>query len=153
MDTKAANLEALFFKKSIRKSPDQISLTSDMLKVLAAIDGKKDMAEVAYETGIKAGQLRQTLAKLYQLGLIEKVERKIVYLNKNFYNIMRKNLTYALGPVADFVLEDILSEMALSPEKIPAHRASDLIGRAAGEITDPGLKKEFETSMLKLIPA
>lgn len=153
MDMISASLHSLFFRKTIRTNTSEIVINSDMIRLLVAIDENKDMAEVSAETGMGTALLRSTLLKLLELGLIENVVKSGRYLDITFYNIMSKNLIHALGPFAEYVLEDIMADMSLSSDNIPIHRAADLIGRVGEQIPDHETRIRFEDFLLKIIPA
>ena len=153
MDMTSGSLHSLFFRKTIRANASDIVLNSDMIRLLVAIDENKDMAEVSAETGMGATLLRSTLLKLLELGLIENVVKSGRYLDITFYNIMSKNLIHSLGPFAEYVLEDIMADMSLSPDNIPVHRVADLIGRVGQQIPDHEDRIRFEDFLLKIIPA
>jgi hypothetical protein len=153
MATISGDLSTQFFKKSIRANTSNITLDSNMIRLLVAIDENKDMAQVANETDMDPITLRTVLSRLLDSGLVEAVEKTVRYLDRTFYDIMRRTLALAVGPMSDLILEDIMADMGISFEKIPVHRAADLVGKVGQQIPDQEDRTRFEGSMLKIIPA
>lgn len=153
MDMSSDSFYGLFFKRTVRTDKTEITMNSDMIRVLTVISEDRDMAAVSNETGMAPNHLKEVVSKLLDLGLIEKIEKKTRYLDISFYNYMKKNLVQALGPIAEFVIEDVMDDMSLSMESIPVHRAADLVGRVGQQIPDPEARKKFEVALLKTIPA
>jgi len=152
MDITTDDLSILFFRKSIRSDTAHITMDADMIGVLLAIDENKDMRQVIKETGLAETALRTTLAKLLEFGLIEPVAKSIRYLDQTFYELLRKNLTIFVGPMGEFILEDIMDEMGISAAKVPVHRTAELIRKAGEQIPDDANRIRFEEAMLKVIP-
>ena len=123
-----------------------------MIGVLFAIEEEKDMVQVAGETGLDEATLRETLGRLLGLGLIEPVAKKVRFLDRAFYDILKKHLTVFVGPMGEFILEDLMDEMGVSAERVPVHRAEELIRRAGEEIPDQGNRARFEQAMFKVHP-
>jgi hypothetical protein len=73
-------------------------------------------------------------------------------LEQRFLGELRKHIIGAVGPIGEFLVEDIASEMGLSVDAIPISRAPDLIVNLAREIPDEGRRLTFERSMIRLIP-
>ncbi len=153
MATTQGDLSLLFFKKSIRVDAGSLTLDSDMIRVLFAVDEDKDMAQVAMETGMDPMMLRSVLSRLLDLGVIEPVAKTVRYMDRAFYDVLRRNLAVAVGPMSDFILEDILADMAISPGRIPVHRAVDLVRKTGEQIPDQNTRTRFEETMLRIIPA
>jgi hypothetical protein len=152
MDITADDLSILFFRKSIWADTAHVTMDADMIAVLLAIDENKDMRQVIKETGLEEATLRKTLTKLVEVRLIEPVTKSIRYLDRTFYDILNKNLTIFVGPLGEFILEDIMDEMGISPAKVPFHRTAELIRKAGEQIPDETNRTRFEEAMLKVIP-
>jgi hypothetical protein len=153
MDTATDDLSILFFKKSIRAETTHITMDADMIRLLVAVDENKDMSQIAKETGLDEYTLRDNLAKLLRLGLIEPVSKSIRYLDRTFHDILSRNLTLIVGPMGDVILDDILADMGISAHKIPVHRAAELIRKVGEQIPDQESRSRFEQTMLQIIPA
>lgn len=153
MDITADDLSLLFFKKTIRTDADPVTMDADMIGVLLAVDENTDMRQVARETGLHESVLRNTLAKLLRLRLIEPVAKSLRYLDRGFYEILKKQLTLHVGPMGEVILEDILDDMGISAEKIPVHRTEELIRKAGEQIPDGTGRDRFVQAVFDVIPA
>ncbi len=153
MNMSSDSFSNLFFRKTKRMDTTEITLTSDMMRVMMAISEDKDMATVANEIGMEPSRMKPVVSELLFLGLIEQVVKNMRYLDISFYNYMKKNLMQSLGPIAEVVIEDVMADMSLSMESIPVHRAADLVNSVAEQIPDPEAQKKFKNSLLKIIPA
>ncbi len=153
MNMSSESFSSLYFKKTKRMDTTEITMSSDMIRVMMAISEEKNMAEIANETGMGTSELKPFISELLFLGLIEQVVKNVRYLDISFYNYMKKNLMKSLGPIAEVVIEDVMDDMSLSMENVPVHKAADLVNRVAEQIPDPNAQKDFKNSLLKIIPS
>jgi molybdenum-dependent DNA-binding transcriptional regulator ModE len=152
MDINSPDLPNMYFRKNIRKDLGEISMDAGMVQLLMAIDEHKPMAQVARDVGMNMATLRQTLGKLLNLGLIEAVSGGGPRLDQAFLGTLRNAIINAVGPIGEFLVEDVAAEMGLAADAIPISRAPDLIVNLAREIPNEALRLEFERSMIKVIP-
>jgi len=122
------------------------------VQLLMVIDEHKSMAQAAREAGMNMASLRQTLGKLLNLGLIEAVSGGGPRLDESFLLALRRAIITAVGPIGEFLVEDIAAEMGLEVNALPISRAPDVIVNLAREIPDDAHRLEFERSMIKIIP-
>ena len=151
MDILSAGQPKMYFKKVNRMDNEEICLDADMIRLLIAIDENKDMAQIASEVGMDITTLNTTLSKLLELKLIEHVEKEVPFLDKKFLTALKINLSKAIGPMAEFLIEDVVSNMDMSILKIPKDQAAELISTLALEIPEEDNRIQFEISMLELI--
>lgn len=64
---------------------------------------------------------------------------------------MESVLVKIIGPVAPFVIEDVLSDINLSRTKYPSERVAELIELISDEIHDEVKKIKFQSEMLEFI--
>ncbi|MFH1982674.1 MAG: hypothetical protein ABIL58_12595 [Pseudomonadota bacterium] len=152
MDIHSPDLPNMYFRKSIHQNQGEVSMDAGMVRLLMAIDERKTVAQVAAEVGMNMAALRQTLGKLLDIGLIESVAMGGPVLDKQFLAELRNHITSAVGPIGEFLVEDIAAEMGLDANTIPISRAPDLIVNLAREISDETRRLAFERSMIRLIP-
>jgi hypothetical protein len=152
VDEIARELSQMFFKKKVSADIGQVTMNSDMIRVLTVIHEDKDMAQVAKELGMNPLPLRETLARLLELGIIEPIRKTIQILDSGFMATLRALFSQEVGPVADFVIEDKIAEMGLIESRVPVHRAKELINHLAGEIPERDRRVIFQQSMIEIIP-
>lgn len=152
MDILSPDLPRIFFKKLTKIDRDEITMDRDMIRLLMAINEEKNMSQVAREAGMNMPTLRETLSRLMKLGLIEPVEKEVAFLDKKFLDTLKIKLSKAVGPMADFLIEDVVSEMEVSVSEIPVYRAAEVISSLAREIPEEGNRIQFQKSMIEMIP-
>ena len=139
------------FRKVTRMDSEEICLDADMIRLLISIDESKKLEQVAGEVGMDSATLNSTLSKLLELNLIEPVQKEVPYLNKRFLDALKTVLSRAVGPMAEFLINDVADDMGLSLEKIPKSQAAELISALSLEIPDGSGKMQFKKAMLELI--
>ena len=151
MDILGPGQPKMYFKKVNRMDGEEINLDADMIRLLIAIDENKDMAQIAKEVGMDITTLNTTLKKLLKLKLIERVEKHVPFLDDNFLEALKSSLSKAIGPMAEYLIEDVANDMDFSMSRIPKDQAAELISNLAVEIPDEGNRVQFQKSMIQLI--
>lgn len=145
------NQTDLYFRKVIRKSSSEISLDADMIRLLLAVDENKTIHQVAEEVNMEAATVKKTLSKLLNQGLIEYVKKDVPFLDRIFLDALRINLSVAIGPMAEILIEDIVAEMDFNISEIPVNQAAELISSLSLEIPDEKSRLDFKKSMLAIL--
>ncbi len=151
MDLSSGDISDLIFKPVVRDDLGNFSLDGHMLSVLMALDGKKALRQVAQETGLNMATLREAAGKLLELKLIETVEVGIAVVDNEFISYMITELSMAIGPLGEVIVEDGLEDLGFSRNNFPTHRAAELINLLAQEIQREEKKTEFKQNMVKKI--
>ena len=146
-----ADLPDIYYRKVIRKDSNEISLDADMIRLLLAIDENKSLYQVAEEVDMQTTAFKRTLSKLMQQGLIEPVKKNTPVLDEHFLSRLQANLSRAIGPMAEILIEDIVAEMELSISGIPIQQAAQLINNLSLEIPDDENRIQFKRSMLDIL--
>lgn len=142
------------YKKSEIKSASGLNLRSSEWMVLTQVNGKNSIQEIAEIASMQVNEVTQILHNLFQLGLIEiyrqeKKEENI--LDGSFFINIEQVLTNIIGPVAPFVIEDVLTETGQKKSKFPSERVAELIELICDEIQDEQKKIQFQSEMLNFI--
>ena len=151
MDIGMTGRQDNYYRKVIRKDSDQISLDADMIRLLIAIDENKSLYQIAEEVEMEPATLKKNLSKLLEQGLIEPVRKELPVLDKIFLQALKINLSMAIGPMAEILIEEVVSEMELTHPDIPVHQAAELIAVLSHEIPDEGKRIEFKKSMMDIL--
>ena len=86
------------------------------------------------------------------MGLIIPVTKKIIQrYSVDFFEEISTTLTYYVGPVANIIMTDILSDMNIADKKIPVYDLEKLVSKIIDEILDPNQKIEFNNEVEKLL--
>lgn len=97
-------------------------------------------------------EFKQYLMELYEMGLIIPVIKKTIKrYSADFLQELITILTYYVGPVANIIIDDILSDMNIADKKIPVDDFQELASKIINEISDPKQKIEFRNKLEKLL--
>lgn len=140
-----------YYRKVIRKNNDAVSLDADMIRLLIAIDENKNLYQIAEEVDMGTATFKKALSKLLNQGLIEPVQKDIPVLDQSFIETLRINLSRAIGPMAEILIEDMAEEMEIDPSAIPVNQAAELIAHLSLEVPDEDNRMQFKKSMLAIL--
>ena len=149
MDYRNVPLSGLVCRRVLRDDLSSVSLTNQMLTVLVSLDGKESLAGVAARLGLSPGTARDIAVQLQELGLIEAVRDALPVLRPEFISLLRSQLSLAIGPIADVVLEDAFLDLGHSLDQFPAHRTAELIDLLSREIQRDEKRLAFQKRMLQ----
>ena len=116
-----------------------------------ALDGKKNLALVSRSINMSIETLREVLIRLQKIQLIEKVEAAVPMLNEEFLYFIQHQLSLALGPIAEFLIEDEIQTLSDVPGRLPFHRAAELVNILARQIPRQENKVVFQQAMAQKI--
>ncbi|MBU1172136.1 MAG: hypothetical protein KKD44_21485 [Proteobacteria bacterium] len=145
----SANIASVVIKRVVNSNIGEVSLDSQMLNVLMHIDGVRNIGEVARVMKVDMHSLKETLQRLDRLNLIEADVATVPTLDHNFFDFLANHLSIAMGPMAEILIEDEIREIGISKDKIPTHRAAELVDILAREIPRDEKKIQFQQIMLK----
>ena len=143
MDFSSSELSAMIFKRVIRQDIGEFALDHQMLSVFMELDGKAPLGTVARKIGLNMSSMREIIAKLIQNGLVEKEDQKITMLDKDFFDHLVAQLSLAVGPIAQVLIEDEVENLGYELSRFPGHRVTELIERLAQEIRREEKKNVF----------
>ena len=141
----------VYYRKTLRKDTSKVSLDADMIRLLIAVDEHKSIDQIAREVDMETGVLKRAVAKLLQQGLIEPVKKDMPALDESFVSALKINLSKAIGPMAEILIEDLAGEMQINPSDIPTNQAAELINNLSLEIPDESRRIEFKKSMIQVL--
>jgi hypothetical protein len=130
-----------YYRKVIRKDHNEISLDADMIRLLIAIDENKSLYQIADEVEMQDVTLKK----------IEPVKKDLPVLDKIFLQALKINLSKTIGPMAEILIEEVVSDMELTAPEIPVHQAAELITTLSHEIPDEKKRIEFKKSMMDIL--
>ncbi len=151
MDLSSGDISALVFKPIVKDDLGNFSLDGHMLNVLMALDGKMTLGQVAQRVGLNMANLREAASKLHKLKLIESVASATDSIDKDFFDFLIAELSLAIGPLAEVIVEDGVEDLGYSLLNFPTQRAAELINLLAQEIQRDEKKSEFKQNMVQKI--
>jgi hypothetical protein len=152
MDILPRDISTLAFKRTNLQYDEKISLDGKMLRLLLALDGKKKMAQAALECGLEPNDLRHTLKRLMEFNLVEAAAEENRYLDPGFFEGLKIHMAHSLGPMAEFLIEDVVTGMGHRISEVPVQRAAELISALAVELPNEETRVRFKKAMISLIP-
>lgn len=151
MDILSGDIALLVFRRVTLSNMGDISLDSRMLEVLMELDGKKSLGSISKKTGMTSGNLRESVSKLLKLNLIEVVEGTGTFLDNDFLGYLNEQFALAIGPVAEVIIEDAVSDLGHKMSQIPSHKIAELIDILSRDIQREEKKEAFKQNMVKKI--
>ncbi len=127
----------------------EFSMDSKMLKTLLELDGKRALGEIAEALGLTIKELSPVISRLLDLGLIEADKDKASMVNHDFFAYVRKELSLAIGPIADVLIEDALLDLNCTVSDFPATHAPELVYMLARQIQREDKRILFQQNMLE----
>ena len=145
----------IVFKLSSGGVSEEVTLRPEEWAVLSQIDGERTVGEIAQLTGKDEYQTAKVMFNLFLKGLIEiaaepkRRARRI--LNSNFLDLLEARFKEVMGPIASFLMEEMIAELGEKREAFPAEKAAALVERMSAQITDEEQRVEFQQSALKVL--
>ena len=141
------------------EAPDgPVTLHPHEWQILARIDGRASIAELAAAMRCDEFALMEMLVPLTTSGLIRlDVPAKVVAARMTapaaFFQSLTTAVAAAMGPLAEINIDDCLESLGATRETLARQSASTLVERIAGEIRDPEQRVRFQQTMLQVLRA
>jgi len=145
MDVLSGNISSMVFKQVVTGGMGEITIDSGLLNVFMELDGKKNLGMVAQKTGLNMGEIRNAISKLLKMKLVESSTENILMVDGEFFNFLNAQLSLAVGPIAEVLIEDEIVNMGHGISKFPATRAAELV-----EIISMTIEREEKRSVFKV---
>ena len=127
----------------------QVTVDREMVKILMALDGKRDLDAISEAAGLVYEHTRSAAQRLVKSGLADVVEvadRRGTL--PSILTILAGELSRAIGPVAGVVLSDEIEDMGELPDRFPGERVPELINMLARQIPRSEKRRDFQQAML-----
>ncbi len=129
----------------------EFSMDGSMLKVLLELDGKRNFGDVASRLGMAPEELVPVMKKLLRLNLIEPLPDTDSMVNNDFFKVLSRELSLAVGPIAEFLIDDAISDLGHRRESFPKKHAAELVAMLARQIKRAEKQMTFKKIMLERI--
>ncbi len=146
------------YKVLVKINPDNPPTASNLTltewKVIMQVDGKKNLQNIIDELSIGEEESLAIFHELYKKNLIEivvqdDVEEKLA--GEEFFQNLENILVKIIGPVAVYIINDVLWELNETREKFVIEKIPSLTESISREILDETKRVQFQKDMLKLI--
>jgi hypothetical protein len=112
------------------------------------LDGKKNIAQVAEQCGQSIAAIHPVIKTLYKHKLIEHFEPLVVAADPEFFDFLVAQLSMAIGPLGEIILEDGLEDLGYERSIFPIRKAAELITHLSEEIFREDKRVQFKQTML-----
>lgn len=127
-------LANMVFQRVTRNDSGEFSMDSRMLTLLMEIDGKRSLGEIALKKRLQIKDLKTTLSRLLQLKLIMPVQPALSTIDQDFLNFLRLQLSQAVGPIAEILIEDAIADLGHNLSNFPTNQVAELVDLLSKEI-------------------
>lgn len=124
----------MVFQRVTRNDSGEFSMDSRMLTLLMEIDGKRSLGEIALKKRLQIKELKATLSRLLQLKLIMPVQPAVSTIDQDFLNFLRLQLSQAVGPIAEILIEDAIADLGHNLSSFPTNQVAELVDLLSKEI-------------------
>ncbi|MFC1815249.1 hypothetical protein ACFL0M_04750 [Thermodesulfobacteriota bacterium] len=83
--------------------------------------------------------------------MIEKIDKITPVLDKEFFDFLKTQLSMAMGPIAEILIEDEIQEFGSDSTGVPYHLAAELVDLLSRQIYREAKKIAFQQAMVKKI--
>jgi hypothetical protein len=147
----SGDISGLVLRRTNRANLGEFSLDSHMLNVLVELDGERTIASVAKKVDLDMGAMKRVIIKLAKLRLVEPERSNISTLTREFFDYLSVQLSLAIGPIANVLIEEALTSLDYSKSRFPIHRAAELVELIARNIRREEKRIVFQQNMVKKI--
>jgi len=151
MDISSGDISAMVFRRVAREDMAEYSFDAQMLTLFMELDGKKSLTVISKKTGIEMISLREAVNKLLKIKLIEPVGEAISVVDEDFMDTLKRELSLAIGPLAQILIEDAVNDLGQSLNRFPTRRAAALVESLSREIQREDKKATFKQNMVRKI--
>lgn len=145
------NISAMSFRRIPGGKLKKLSLDGRMSKVLMAVDGEKSVTSLAGELAMDEGVLKGILIKLHDRNLIETVKKPTPNNIPEFISYAKLHLSLAIGPLAEVILEDAVSDLGYRMDSFPKQKAAELTELLSRQIQHEEKRDVFKKKLFDKI--
>jgi len=151
MDVSSGDISAIVFRRVVREDTAEYSFDAQMLTLFMELDGKKSLAVISRKTGLKMSTLREAANTLWKLKLVEQIDEAIAAVDADFMDTLKRELSLAIGPLAQILIEDAVHDLGQSVTRFPSRRAPELVESLSREIQREDKRTIFKQTMVRKI--
>jgi hypothetical protein len=151
VDILLGDISHLIFKLVVINERGEFTLDSQMFRVISELDGKKTIGTIAQNMGIDVKTMREIIRRLLDLEVIAPADGTIPMLKEEFFGYLTDQLSLAIGPMAEVLIEDAVASLGYDRSQFPIHRAKELIDLLAQKIFREEKRSIFKQNLIKNI--
>ena len=151
----SANLSQVVFKLSSGDVAGEINLKPEAWRILTQVNGVRTVADVAQSIGMDTVTVTQIVDMLYKSGILEVAAGSAPIpaetVDVAFFKQVTTELARAMGPLAQIIIEDEVTNLNENMDDFPRDRIPDLVERVSAAIPDVKKRLAFQQIMLDTI--
>ena len=151
MSIGSTNLATMVFKSNPSQNVGNVSIDGTMLNILMSLDGETQLGDIVRNRGLDLNEGLRAVARLLDLKLIEANPQAIPTLDEDFLAFLSDQLSQAVGPIAEILIEDTVEELGHDLAAVPTHQAAELIDLLGREIKREEQNLRFKQNMVSKI--
>jgi hypothetical protein len=151
MHTSPSEMALMVFKHTLPTGFFEFHCNSHMLRILMMLDGTSNMGIICQKTGIPLKEAAEAISQLQNQKLVTMTDNGIAYLDEDFLNFLETQLSVAVGPVAEILIDDAIKDLGHQAQSFPIVKAADLVLALVKDINREDKKIEFQRKMMARI--
>jgi hypothetical protein len=151
MNMPNGEMAAMVFQRLQRDDLGEFSVDSRMLTILMELDGQRTLSQIAHACGMEPKALQAIVTRLLDLKLIAPVQAATATLDTDFIAFLSTQMSQAVGPIAEILLEDAVYDLGHELNQFPAPQVAELVDYLAREIQRPDKAMAFKQNILSKI--
>ena len=151
MKTSPAEMSHTVYRRTIPGKLADYTCTSHMLILLAALDGGANLTAIAKQVNLPVKDIITAASSLLDLKLIEISDGAALYLDQQFFDFLKAELSVAVGPIAEILIEDGIKDLGHSITAFPVYKAAELVELLAQDIQKEDRRIGFQQKMIACI--
>ena len=143
--------EYVIFDVIERTTSSDVQLRSSEWAIITQIDGEKTFKSICENLSLSENEGAELFFHLHEMGLIEvKDIREPIneYAREDFFSMLETSLTKVIGPVASYIIDDVLWELNEKRDRFLKEKVHLLIESISQEILDESKRVQFQQDML-----
>jgi hypothetical protein len=151
LDAFSGDISPQVFKLVVRNEPGEVTLDTNMLRVISELDGRKNVGTIARNIGMELRELKEIISRLLKHNIIALVDKPVPSLKGDFFVYLADQLSMATGPMAEVLIEDAVASLGYDRSSFPKQQVQDLIELLARKIFREEKRAIFKLNLIKKI--
>ena len=143
----------MIFKLSNQRSPREVSLKSLEWAVVTQLNGEKTVGQIGEILSLSDNEVLQIFSNLLDEGLLEymRAENSDNAPSPAFVNRLEKQFKMYVGPIADIIINDTLTELKTSRQYLDKAQIPFFVEILSLQISSQKKRIQFQKDMLNEI--
>jgi hypothetical protein len=141
------------FRISPKAGSEAVTLDPGQWAVLAQVDGRRSVADIAKSSGQGEFEVARTIYSLHLAGAVDITSEAasspvVEIVDPKFFDTLSAEFCKTVGPLGPVILDENIEALGHTREGFPRERLADLVERLSREISTEEKSTEFQRVML-----